>query len=93
VPKSGWDSDSDSEDDRTSRSIWPRGRSSNNKDNKDNKDNKGRDSPASMTRHDDDQRGSRGWAKGGLLNVGKRRKDQQQQASRDFGSVDERSFA
>ncbi|KAM0471409.1 hypothetical protein ACHAPX_009321 [Trichoderma viride] len=90
VPKSGWDSDSDSEDDRTSRSIWPRGRSSNNKD---NKDNKGRDSPASMTRHDDDQRGSRGWAKGGLLNVGKRRKDQQQQASRDFGSVDERSFA
>lgn len=84
VPKSGWDSDSDSEDDRTSRSIWPRGRSS----------NKGRDSPASMTRPDDDARGSRGWAKGGLLNVGKRRKEQQQQhAPRDFGSVDERSFA
>lgn len=80
VPKSGWDSDSDSEDDRTSRSIWPRGRSS----------NKGRDSPASMTRQDDDARGSRGWAKGGLLNVGKRRKEQ---PPRDFGSVDERSFA
>jgi hypothetical protein len=84
VPKSGWDSDSDSEDDRTSRSIWPRGRSSNN--------NKGRDSPANMTRQDDDQRGSRGWAKGGLLNVGKRRKDQPQ-APRDFGGLDERSFA
>lgn len=84
VPKSGWDSDSDSDDDRTSRSIWPRGRSSNN--------NKGRDSPASLTRNDDDARGSRGWAKGGLLNVGKRRKDQQQ-APRDFGGVDERSFA
>lgn len=81
VPKSGWDSDSESEEDRTSRSIWPRGRSS----------NKGRDSPASMTRHDDDARGSRGWAKGGLLNVGKRRKDPQ--TSRDFGGVDEKSFA
>lgn len=82
VPKSGWDSDSDSDDDRTSRSIWPRGRSS----------NKGRDSPANMMRQDDDARGSRGWAKGGLLNVGKRRKDQPH-APRDFGGVDERSFA
>ncbi|KAL7927597.1 hypothetical protein ACQKWADRAFT_8075 [Trichoderma austrokoningii] len=91
VPKSGWDSDSDSEDDRTSRSIWPRGRSSNNHNNSNN--NKGRDSPASMTRHDDDARGSRGWAKGGLLNVGKRRKEQHPAAPRDFGGLDERSFA
>lgn len=85
VPKSGWDSDSDSDGDRTSRSIWPRGRSS--------KNIHGRDSPASMTRHDDDARGSRGWAKGGLLNVGKRRKDQLPAVPRDSGGVDERSFA
>ncbi|KAM0253966.1 hypothetical protein ACHAQJ_007035 [Trichoderma viride] len=95
VPKSAFD-DSDSESDHTSsKSRWRRDRSANKAE--DRGRDRGRDSPASMTRREDESSRSRGWAKTGdqmkgLLTVGKRRKEQQQ-AKREMGVVNESVFA
>ncbi|KAH6606502.1 hypothetical protein Trco_005655 [Trichoderma cornu-damae] len=91
VPKSTFESDSDS-DHTSSRSRWRRDRSTHKGE--DRGRDRGRDSPAAMTRRDDEP--SR-WAKTGdqmkgLLTVGKRRREQQQ-AKRETGVPNESVFA
>ncbi|RFU72163.1 hypothetical protein TARUN_10100 [Trichoderma arundinaceum] len=93
VPKSAFESDSDS-DDQPSRSIWRRDRSANKED---RGRDRGRDSPANMVRRDDESVRSRGWAKTGdqvkgLLAVGRKRREQQQ-AKSEVGVVSESVFA
>jgi hypothetical protein len=93
VPKSAFESDSDS-DHTSSKSRWRIDRSANKSEDRGRE--RGRDSPASMVRRDDDSSRSRGWARTGdqmkgLLTVGKRRKEQQ--VKRDMGVVNESVFA
>ncbi|KAL7792958.1 hypothetical protein V8C37DRAFT_379648 [Trichoderma ceciliae] len=94
VPKSTFESDSDSE--RTSsRSRWRRDRSAHKGE--DRGRDRGRNSPANMVHRDDESSRSRGWAKTGdqmkgLLSVGKRRREQQQ-AKRGTGILNKSAFA